>query len=223
MKFFTRFLAVMAVALSSITAPALAQEGASASMKQVMPYLDTYYKIPPSDRTLIEIVHRIKSKSLPESQIKAWYEFEGKKVELDLNDRGELWQPPSLETYEANPRIYTNIAMGDIVLATRIRPDIPMTTSMSGDDLRKCLVEADRGIKKVSGWFAFLRPKVKGYHIELKPKSTAEIIYADGKTKKLKVTTMSPVNASLFLDRDDLKGATEVKFSNAPHHMRFED
>ncbi len=218
-----RLMAVFAFFLSSLMAPAFAEGGTSARMKDVMPYLETYNKIPPSERSLIQIVYRIKSKSLPEDQVRAWYELDGQRVDLPLNHRGELWDAPDMKTYEKNPLVYTNISRSDIVLATRVRPDIALDTSMDGAQLRNALKQADKGIKRVSGWFAFLRPSVKGYYIELKAGSTAELHYANGKTEALTVNPLNPLYSNIILERDQLNGVEKVTLSNAPILMRFQD
>ena len=223
MRTILRLMTAFAVLLSALAAPALADDSSSARMQRLMPYFEKFMAVPESERSLLRVVYRIKSKSMAESDIRAWYELNGEKVDLTLNDRGELISLPDMETYRANPVVSTNVARKDIVLALRMRPNVPMTTTMDAGTLNASLVQADKGARRIASMFAFLRPKVKGYMAEIQSGETAEIVYPDGTTKPLTVKYIDPRVSHVDIDRNDLASASELRFSVPPFELKYSE
>lgn len=223
MRKFFRLMASFAFMFSALTVPAMAEDGSSARMQRLMPYFEKFMKLPEDERSLLRVVYRIKSKSIAESDIRAWYELNGNKVDLTLNDRGELISLPDLSTYRANPVVSTNVPRKDIVLSLRMRPDIPMTTSMDAATLNASLVQADKGTRRIASIFAFLRPKVKGYLAEIQSGETAEIVYPNGTTKPLTVKYIDPRVSHVDIDRNDLASASELRFSVPPFELKYSE
>lgn len=223
MRSIFRLLACFAVALSALTAPALAEEASSAPMKRILPYYENFMDIPESERSLIRIVYRIKSRSLPESDIRAWYTLNGEKVDLTLNNRGELISLPDMETYRANPAVSTNISRNDAVLALRVRPNVAMTKTIDAATLTASLAQADKGLRRVSGMFAFLRPTLKGYRIEIRSGETAEMVLPNGEVRPLTVKYIDPNVSHVDVDRKELAGAKSLRFSASPMLIKYRE
>ena len=179
MRFIFRMMAAMTLLVSAFVAPAMADDNASARMQRLMPYFDKYMALPASERNLMWLAYRVKSRSQDADEIRAWYTLNGQKYDLSLNDRGELINLPGLDVYRANPTVYTNVSKKDAVYALRVRPNVPLTTNMDTATLTASLIQADKGIRRVSGMFAWFKPDLKGYLFEVPTGSTAELQFQD--------------------------------------------
>lgn len=226
MRMLFRLMAALSIMVSALAMPAMAEDGASARMKRVMPYMDRFVSAPEEERSLLRLVYRIKSRSQPEEDIRAWYMLNGTRVDLDLNVRGELKELPSLETWRSNPTVQTNVPRNDVRLSLRVRPNVEHSTEMPAQPLAESLVQAKEGIRRVSGLFGMFRPKVKGYRVEVpdvNDTTTSEIVYADGTVKQMTVEHINPLLSFVNIDADELEGATMVRFSTVPTEIKYRD
>lgn len=223
MRIFSRLMAAFAILVTAMTAPAMAQDTASARMKRIMPYMDKFVAMPEADRDLIRLVYRIKSRSQAGEDIRAWFDLNGKKFDLTLNHRGELMDLPPIAAWKANPKVYTNVPRKDVVLAMRVRPNVPHATEMDADALTASIAQADKGIRKFSGVFGLFKPKLKGYQFEVRTGATAEIVYKDGTSEPLFVKEIDPLVSHIQVDRETIARAEKVKFSIAPEVVKYLD
>lgn len=223
MRIFSRLMATFAILITAFTAPAIAQDTASARMKRVMPYMDKFVAMPEADRDLIRLVYRIKSRSQAGENIRAWYDLNGVKNPLTLNHRGEMMELPPITAWKANPKVYTNVPRKDVVLAMRVRPNVPHATAIDADLLTASIAQADKGIRKFSGVFGLFQPKLKGYQFEVRTGATAEIVYKDGTSEPLYVKEIDPLVSHIQVDRQKIARAETLKFSIPPEVIKYLD
>lgn len=222
MRFFLKIMAACAVFTAAATAPAMAADTAGGKMQRVMPYMEKFLSIPESERSLVRLAYRIKSRSQEESDIKAWYTLNGETTYLTLNKRGELMDLPDLATYQANPTIETNVPKKDAVLAMRARPNIPMTTSYDTPTLLASLEQTDKVGKRLAGFFmGLVRPTAKGYDFEVLTGTTGQVIGKDGTVTPLTIEWINPLVSHVEIRRDVLENASRVEFSEAPEIIRY--
>lgn len=223
MRFLFRMMTAFALFISALAAPAMAEDNASARLQRLMPYFEKFMDIPANERDLIWLAYRVKSRSQAETDIRAWYTLNGQQYDLRLNERGELIDLPSLSVYRANPVVYTNVPKKDAVYALRVRPNVPLTTSMDAATLTASLKQADKGIRRMSGMFGFFKPDLKGYRFEIPTGSTAEMVFPNGEVRALTVTRIDPRVSHVDVDRKELARASTVRFSSAPFLLKYKE
>lgn len=224
MRFLVKMLAACALVATALVPPALAADNASGKMKRIMPYLEKFLSIPESDRSLVRLAYRIKSRSQDEADIQAWYTLNGEKVYLTLNKHGELMDLPDLSVYNANPLVETNVPKKDAVLAMRARPGIPMTTSYDTATLNRSLDQSDKVGKRLAGmFFGLMRPSAKGFNFEVLTGTTGQLIGKDGSVTPLEITYINPAISQVEVRRDVLNSAARIEFSKPPEIIRYVD
>lgn len=222
MRFFIKFMAAFAIFTSAATAPALAEDFAGGKMKKIMPYFEKFVAIPESERNLVRLAYRIKSRSQPESEIKAWYELNGETTYLKLNKYGELMELPSLSDFKKNPMVQTNVPEKDAVLAMRARPNIPMTTSYDTPTLLASLDQTDKVGKRLAGFLmGLMRPTAKGYDFEVLTGTTGQVVGKDGSITPLTIEYINPLVSHVEVRKDVLQNASRVEFSAPPEIIRY--
>lgn len=222
MRFFLKLMAAFAIITSAATAPAMAEDYASGKMKKIMPYFEKFVSIPESERDLVRLAYRIKSRSQAESDIKAWYTLNGEKVYLTLNKHGELIDLPDLSVYKSNPMVETNVPKKDAVLAMRARPGVPMTTSYQASTLLKSLDQTDKVGKRLAGFLiGLVRPTAKGFDFEVLADTTGQIIGKDGSVTPLQFEVINPLLSHVEVRKEVLENAARVEFSKPPEIIRY--
>ena len=219
MTFLRLFIA--SLLMSSLPLCALADKNTSARMQKLLMHYDKILEIPESERTHIRPAYRVKARNVDQSEIKAWYEIDGQKYDIEFDARGVIMNLPDVTTYEANPKIYTNQPRKNLVLAMRIRPDIPLTTRMDGADLLKSIAQADEGMGRVTGMWRMFKPTIRGFDVEVLPGTDVTLHLKNGETQTLPLTIINPILSRLFISIETLETVDYVSYTKPPEIMRY--
>lgn len=205
---------ILAAFLATAATPALAEKTAPAD--KVLPYLEKYLKVPPTERSRVKLAYGLRRDGKPASNLKVvMVEKTGARTPLPINDDGYFDRLPTVTQLAGDPSLVFDVPadakMGSVMdFQTQLKP----AAEYDVRDLTATVTEANAVIGKVAGVAAFMVPKMSGIAF-LKGEGGVAVL-ADGRTVPLPLANGAP-----YFLLTDHQGAVRVKLTKTPTKVAF--
>lgn len=202
------------LAIAAAAGPALAEKVVPAT--KVMPYLDKFLRLPPTERSRMKLSYAILRDGKPMTSLKAaLVEPSGARTPLPMNDEGFFERLPTLAQLEQGAKIAFDVP-ADLKLgsAMDIAPQLRPAVEYEVRDLAATVDETNAVIGKTAGVMAFMAPKFSG--IAFLKAEGGLAVFADGRAQPLPLIRSGP-----YFRPEDFKGAVRVKLTKTPTKVAF--
>jgi len=207
-------LALTAVMALAVATPLRAEEQ-TYPVAKAFPFLETYLKLPPADKTRFRLIYapRLDGKFLS-GQKATLVEANGTRTSLPIGADGFYERTPTLAQLK-DAKVLLDGPKGaklgvTMTFVTTLKP----ATEYEVRDLVATVDETNASIRKHAGPAAMLAPKMGG--IAFRDGEGAVAVYGDGRTRPLPELRGTPV-----FWPEDFAGATRVRLAKAPSAVRF--